>query len=189
MPPSEDARLAAHPSSNARPLIKAGLEASAAEVSLLAEFATLWSRGLADTGKLWRLFDQSEMFLYRPDYFGAPVFKVSERLVTPVFSTLDRLTAFVNESGELGTNSGADGFDWVCLTGEQFFGLPVRARTLAIDFGFEGAALVDLASRPDPTPLAGGAPPVAINLELGPDGTMLGGYRDDTNTFQEERTT
>ena len=97
---------------------------------LLVEFAQLSSRGLVDPGMLWQLFDQCEMYLYRPDYYGAPVFGVSGRLVSPVFSTEVGLAEFMMDSAVLGPDSGADGYDWVRLTGEQFFQLPVRARYL-----------------------------------------------------------
>ena len=146
-----------------------------ADGDLLVEFARLWSRGLADEQKLWRLFDLSEMYMFRPDYFGAPVFNVDGTLLTPVFSRLDLLTEFVTAS-PLGPEHGADGFDWVRITGTQLFGLPVRARYLVIDPGQEHTALIDLASREDPPPLAGGAPPVAVNLESPKNRLVVAGY-------------
>ncbi|WP_427868845.1 hypothetical protein [Leucobacter luti] len=146
-----------------------------ADGDLLTELARLWGRGLADERKLWQLFDACEMFMYRPDYFGAPVFDVEGTLVTPVFSRVELLTEFVTAS-PLGPEHGADGFDWVRITGAQLFGLPVRARYLAIDPGQEHTALIDLASREDPPPLAGGAAPVAVNLESTQDGIIVAGY-------------
>ncbi|WP_157002696.1 hypothetical protein [Agromyces laixinhei] len=142
---------------------------------MLLEFAGLWSRGLADTRKLWQLFDVCEMHLYRPDYFGAPVFRTGAGLITPVFSTVERLTTFVTTTPELGPASGASGFDLVRLTGAQLFGLPVRARLLAIDPGSDHGLIVDLATRADPPRPANGAPPIAINLELSDDGKVIGG--------------
>ena len=144
------------------------------ERPLLLEFAELWSRGLADERKLWQLFDVCEMYLYRPDYFGAPIFKTAGRLVTPVFSSEELLTRFMMVS-PLGPDSGEDGFDWVRLSGAKLFGLPVRARHLVIDPEQEHFTMIDLASREDPPPLADGAPPFAINLQATPDGKVTGG--------------
>jgi hypothetical protein len=149
-----------------------------AETSLLLEFTELWSRGLADTNKLWQLFDVCEMYMYRPDYFGAPVYRHADTLMTPVFSALDQLTAFVAASPTLGAESGADGFDWVRVSGAQLFGLPVRARYLWIDPGTPQATVVDLASRVSVPPLANGAPPVAVNLEIDADGNTRSGLPD-----------
>lgn len=152
---------------------------------LLIEFAVLWSRGFADEDKLWALFDRCEMYLPRPDYFGAPVFRTPAGLVTPVFSTLDQLTEFATASPELGPGSGAAGVDWVRLTGEKMFGLPVRARLLAIDPGTDHGTVIDLAARPNPPAWANGAPPFAINLELSPNGVIVGAVHTPTGMDAE----
>ncbi len=152
---------------------------------MLLEFAGLWSRGLADVGKLWQLFDVCEMHMLRPDYFGAPVFRTEAGLITPVFSTLELLTEFVAASPELGPESGAGDFDWVRLTGAKLFGLPVRARLLSIDPGSEHGVVVDLAARDDPRPLANGAPPLAIDLEMSRDGRVIGGRRETSDAATE----
>ncbi|QIK62550.1 hypothetical protein G7068_04505 [Leucobacter viscericola] len=152
------------------------------ERPLLVEFAELWSRGLADEEKLWQLFDVCEMYMYRPDYFGAPVFQNENVLMTPVFSTEDLLGEFVAASPALGVESGAEGFDWVRITGAQLFGLPIRARYLGIDLGLEHGVVLDLAARQDPPPLANNAPPFGINLEIGPDGNTLNAHlREDVS--------
>lgn len=150
------------------------------------EFATLWGRGLADTSKLWQLFDVSEMYLFRPDYFGAPVFQTRGQLVTPVFSTVEKLTEFVEASAEAGPESGADGFDWVRLTGTKLFGLPVRARWLSIDPGSKHEVLVDLASREDSPPIANGAPPIAINLQINADGKITSEPRGENSSLPDQ---
>ncbi|NYJ21050.1 hypothetical protein [Glaciibacter psychrotolerans] len=129
---------------------------------------------MADVDKLWKIFDLCEMYLLQPDYFGAPVYRVNEQLVTPVFSSDALLTRFIEESA-LGPDRDTDGFDWMRLTGAKIFGLPVRARFLVIDPGSPHSATVDLASREDPPPLAGGAPPIAINLQIDEDGRTIGG--------------
>ncbi|PPH25322.1 hypothetical protein [Rathayibacter toxicus] len=145
------------------------------ERPLLTEFAELWGRGLADEEKLWQLFDLSEMYLHRPGYFGAPVFNTGGQLVTPVFSTPERLAFFMAQTGQIDLQNVDDGYDWVRVTGVTFFGLPIRARYLSIDPGTEGGVLVDLRSRSVPPQIANDAPPIAINLELLPDGTISGG--------------
>ncbi|AAT89954.1 hypothetical protein ATY41_03305 [Leifsonia xyli subsp. xyli] len=155
------------------------LEASPADTTssdpateLLIEFGQLWTRGLADPGKLWQLFDRCEMYLFRPDCYGVPVFGVSGRFVTPVFSTEVGLAEFMMNSAVLGPASGADGYDWVCLTGEQFFQLPVRARYLAIDPGSEREVTVDLAERTDAPAYAADGRPLLVNLDMSPDGKV-----------------
>lgn len=75
------------------------LEGDEVERPLLVKFADLWSRELADAGKLWQLFDLSEMYLHRPDHFGAPLFTVTSQLVSPVFSSQDTLARFMLEEG------------------------------------------------------------------------------------------
>lgn len=145
---------------------------------LLAEFAELWGRGLADVGALWSLFDRCELYMNRPEYFGAPVFDTGGTLVSPVFSTPERLAQFMTESGQIDLDDDEDGYDWVRLTGVKFFGLPVRARYLSIDPGTDAGVLVDLGSRDSPPPIANGAPPIAINLEFLPDGGIGGGLTD-----------
>lgn len=142
---------------------------------LLVEFAELWHRGLADDERLWQLFDISEMYLHRPDYFGAPVFNVGGQLVSPVFSTRELLAKFMIDTGQLDAEAIDAGFDWIRLPGRKFFGLPVRARYLFIDPGSEINAVVDLRSRTEPPELANGAPPVAINLEVAADGALVSG--------------
>lgn len=163
------------------PNASAGVEPSS---SLLVEFAGLWNRGLTEPQRLWQLFDVCEMYLQRPGYFGAPVFNTGKQVVSPVFSTQERLARFVWETGQLDENNSESGYDWACLSGAQVFGLPVRARYLCIDPESEHAALVDLGMRENPPALANGAPPVAINLELHTDGAILGGpaSRDQSNT-------
>ncbi|MFF1573229.1 hypothetical protein ACFVWR_10810 [Leifsonia sp. NPDC058292] len=136
------------------------------------EFARLWSRGLAGPDKLWQLFDLSELYLQPPGYFGAPVFTVNRRLVTPIFSSQANLARFMVDTGQVDATDASDGYDWVRLTGRKLFGLPVRARYAAIDPSTEHGALVDLRARQSHPPLAHGAPPVAINLELLPDGSI-----------------
>ena len=145
---------------------------TATERPLLVEFAELWNRGLADERKLWELFDVSEMYLYKPDYFGAPVFTFDGQLVSPVFSTPQRLAEFLVDSETLHSGNVEGGYDWVLLTGAGLFGLPLRARWLMIDPGARHQASVDLADRADPPALADGAPPFAIDLELGADGMI-----------------
>jgi hypothetical protein len=164
------------------------LEASPADgavtdptAELLVEFGQLWTRGLVDPGKLWQLFDRCEMYLFRPDYYGAPVFGVSGRFVTPVFSTEVGLAEFMMTSAVLGPDSGADGYDWVRLTGEQFFQLPVRARYLAIDPGSDHEVTVDLAERTDAPALAADGRPLLVNLDLSPDGKVHIPFDDTTN--------
>lgn len=161
MPPANEAEL--------------GDGSPSGETPVLLEFAEFWSRGLADARKLWSLFDLCEMYLHRPDYFGAPVFRSELGLITPVFSTLEQLTVLMASSPELGPGSGASDFDWVRLTGAQLFRLPVRARLLAIDPGSKHGVIVDLATRVDPPGPAHGAPPIAINLEMSDDGKIIGG--------------
>ena len=139
---------------------------------LLVEFAELWKRGRADERKLWQLFDLSEMYLYKPDYFGAPIFTFEGQLVSPAFSTQQRLAEFLVESETLHPGNVEDGYDWVLLTGVQLFALPLRARWLMIDPGAGHQASVDLSSRADSPSLADGAPPFAIDLELGADGMI-----------------
>ena len=145
---------------------------------LLTEFAVLWNRGLADEAKLWRLFDLCELFLQRPPHFGAPVFRTEDQLVTPAFSSQEALAEFVVSTGQLDLDDPDDGYDWVRVTGAELFELPVRARRLFIDPGSETGVVVDLRSRENPPPLAGGAPPAAINLELLPDGGLASGPLD-----------
>ena len=145
---------------------------TAPERPLLVEFAELWNRGLADERKLWELFDVSEMYLYKPDYFGAPVFTFEGQLVSPVFSTQQRLAEFLVDSETLHSGNVEGGYDWVLLTGAGLFGLPLRARWLMIDPGAGHQASVDLSSRADSPSLADGAPPFAIDLELGADGMI-----------------
>ena len=143
---------------------------SAQVAAFLVEFGQLWSRGLVDPGRLWDLFDISEMFMCRPGYFGAPLFGVSGRLVSPVFSTEIGLAEFMMGSAAVGPESGADGYDWVCLTGAQFFQLPVRARYLAIDPGSSHEATVDLSQRADIAVRAGDGWPLLVDLDLAWDG-------------------
>ena len=145
------------------------------EVSLLLEFAALWRRGLADERKLWQLFDVAEMYLQRPDYFGAPVLNTGNDVVSPVFSSQERLGLFLAETGLIDIENPDDGYDWARLTGSKFFGLPVRARHLLIDPGTENETSVDLSLRSDPPPLANNAPTFAVNLELQADGSIVGG--------------
>lgn len=142
---------------------------------LLTEFAVLWNRGLTDEAKLWHLFDLCELFLQRPRYFGAPVFRVEDQLVTPAFSSQESLAEFVVSTGQLDLNDPDDGYDWVRMSGAELFELPVRARRLFVDPGSETGAVIDLRAREGAPPLAGGAPPAAINLELLPDGTLTSG--------------
>lgn len=149
------------------------LPARTTEPPLLVEFARLWRRGLADEAKLWELFDLSELYLQRPEYFGAPLFKAEGQLVTPVFSTLDRLTEFVRLQPALGPASGALGFDWARMSGRRLLELPVRARLLLIDPGHSHAAEVDLAQRRDPSELAGRSISIAVDLELADDGRLV----------------
>ena len=139
---------------------------------LLVGFGRLWSRGLVDPGMLWQVFDRCEMYLFRPDYYGAPVFGVSGRLVSPVFSSEVGLAEFMMTSTVLGPDSGADGYDWVCLTGEQFFQLPVRARYLTIDPGSAEEVTVDLSERVDAPVWDKEGRPLLVNLDLSPDGRV-----------------
>ena len=156
---------------------------------LLLEFAELWRRGLADERKLWQLFDVAEMYLQRPDYFGAPVFNTGALLVTPVFSSSERLARFVLESGQVDAASLDDVCDWVRLSGEKFFGLPVRARYLVIDPGSDVSTTVDLRAREGAPSLANGAPPIAIHLELQPDGSVGNGMRPEDLAGEDARAT
>ena len=153
---------------------------TATERPLLVEFAELWNRGLADERKLWELFDVSEMYLYKPDYFGAQIFEARGQLFSPVFSSLELLTEFVH-STPFGPDGGHDGFSWVRIRGAAFLGLPVRARLLVIDPGQEHAVTVDLASRADAPPLTGELPPVAIHVHVTADGAIKTGLPDDIN--------
>ena len=147
---------------------------SVAPAPLLVEFGDLWGRGLTDPQKLWELFDRCEMYMYRPEaYFGAPVFGIDRKLITPVFSSEQRLTEFIAALPDIGAGSGRAGFDWVAVSGAQLFSLPVRARWLAIDPVQPPLALVDLSGRDPQPPLAGGAPPAFINLEVGANGQVF----------------
>ncbi|MGN7966103.1 hypothetical protein ACTJKK_08515 [Microbacterium sp. 22179] len=144
---------------------------SASEAAFLVEVAEMFARGNVDGSKLWTLFDTAEMYFEKPDYLGAPILDSGANLVTPVFSSLDRLTAFVQE------RSGADveAFDWVRVTGAGLFALPIRARLLAIDPSAEPTVIIDLAARlPHPSP-RNGAPTLAINLERDGQGVISGG--------------
>ncbi|MGO2141752.1 MAG: hypothetical protein ACTH30_15240 [Leucobacter sp.] len=154
---------------------------------LLAEFVQLWNRGLASVEKLWQLFDICEMYLQRPEYFGAPIFNVGGQLITPVFSSQERLAAFIAETGQIDLDDPRDSYDWVRLSGAKVFGLPVRARYLCIDPGSGQETVVDLRSRENPPSIAHGAPPLAINLELLPDGTVGGGPTDLDLSDPEKR--
>ena len=145
------------------------------QTPLLTEFAELWRRGLADVRKLWQLFDACEMYLQRPDYFGAPIFNTGGQLVTPVFSSQKQLAVFMAETEQIDLENAEDSYEWVRLSGEKVFGLPVRARYLYIDPGTAFGTIVDLRSREHPPAIANGAPPIAINLELLPDGSIGGG--------------
>ena len=147
---------------------------TASERPLLVEFAELWNRGLADERKLWELFDVSEMYLVKPDYFGAQIFNVEGQYFSPVCSSLELLTEFVR-STPFGPENGQEGFDWVRMRGTAFLGLPVRARFLVIDPGTEHSVIIDLASRADGPPLAGDLPPVAINVHVDADGVVRAG--------------
>ncbi|MFF1573796.1 hypothetical protein ACFVWR_13695 [Leifsonia sp. NPDC058292] len=141
---------------------------------------------MTDPDKLWQLFDLSELYLNRPGYFGAPVFTVNRRLVSPVFSCQENLARFMVDTGQVDAADTSDGYDWVRLTGEKLFGLPVRARYAAIDPGTDHGVLVDLSARQSPPPLAHGAPPIAINLELLPDGSI--GCEPTEPVFEPGRT-
>lgn len=156
-------------------------------LGLLVEFGKLWSRGLVDPGRLWQLFDRCEMYLFRPDYYGAPVFGVSGRLVTPVFSTEVSLAQFMMDSASLGPESGADGYDWVRLTGEQFFGLPVRARYLAIDPGTVREVTVDLSERADVAHFATDGRPLLVDLDLAADGRVHIPFREPADLSEGDR--
>ena len=147
---------------------------TATERPLLVEFAELWNRGLAEPDKLWHLFDLCEMYMFKPaEYYGAPVFGINEQLVTPVFSTEQNLTSFMAGLPDPGVLRESEGFDWVLLTGTEFFRLPVRARWLAIDPSGSSDALIDLAAREPQPALAGNTPAMFTNLEMNANGDVI----------------
>lgn len=137
--------------------------------ALFGEFAELWSRGLADEAKLWKLFDVCEMYMQRPNYYGAPVFLVSDQYVTPVFTSEARLAEFMVASGIIDPEDSNLAYDWVRVTGAHFFSLPVRARHLVIDPSGTDGVVVDLASRDNPPPIPDGMIHAMVNLEYQPD--------------------
>lgn len=142
-----------------------------AEVSQLAQFGKLWVRGLADVGRIWSVFDASELYIERREYFGAPLAPYRGVLVSPMFSAVRGLEEFCLQHGKHPGANGPVG-EWVRLRGSDFMTLPIRARYLAIDPGTPDEALVDLADRPGTTVLARTATPVLVDLELDPDGQI-----------------
>lgn len=148
---------------------------SLSEEAFLVEVARMFARGNVERSKLWTLFDTAELYMEKPEYLGAPVLDTGASLVTPVFSSLDRLTAFVSARSD----ADAEGFDWVRVTGAGLFALPVRARLLAIDPSEQPTVVIDLGARvPHPLP-RNGAPTLAINLQRDADGNVSGGLPEE----------
>lgn len=154
---------------------------------LLVEFGKLWVRGHADADRVWSLFEASELYIERPEYFGAPMVPYRGALVSPVFSTRTRLAECCARPGaragspaespsglrtESPAGSPAPAGEWVLLRGADFLALPIRARYLVIDPGTRDEAVVDLTDRPGTTALLHGAPSALIDLEIGADGRI-----------------
>jgi hypothetical protein len=154
----------------------------ASEAAFLVEVAEMFARGNVDASTLWMLFDTAEMYMEKPNYLGAPILDTGASLMTPAFSSLDLLTAFVRERSDVDV----DGFDWVRVTGAGLFALPIRARLLAVNPSEEATVVIDLAARvPHPLP-RNSAPTLAVNLERDAEGKISGGVPGTSNAVVME---